>query len=198
MVEILKQLNNQIIPESYPEILIKDIDIVKKYRQEIIFLQGFSLVSMEWITPLANWIGKRKCLEIMAGLGTISFALKQCGVNVISTDDYSWGSWINNSIKWTEVEKLDYIDSIEKYGKYVDFIIMSWCYLDNNGWLALKKMRKVNPDCLMIFIGDHKGGLIGSDMLYENMIVVPDKEIEKINLLYPTWHNINDHIYLIK
>ncbi|MBC2581679.1 hypothetical protein [Clostridium sp. DJ247] len=91
--EILSGIDNHIIPNSYPEYMI---DINSHLRQGIVERIGFPLISKQWIKPLAKWIGDRKCLEVMAGCGSISFALKQEKVNIITTDDYSW----NYSENW--------------------------------------------------------------------------------------------------
>lgn len=60
-------------------------------RMPLIKYSSFILISKDWIKPFAEWIGQRKCLEIMAGHGMLSKALRDEGVNVIAvTDDFSW------------------------------------------------------------------------------------------------------------
>ena len=97
---IIKQVENKQIPESYPN------EMVNRYHMDRIDLRGqfiknigFTLISNDWIKPLSQWIGNRKCLEVMAGTGSLSFALQQQGINIIATDNFSWegqNSWNNN------------------------------------------------------------------------------------------------------
>lgn len=83
----------------------------------------------DWIKDISQCIGKRKCLEVMAGLGALSYSLKMEGINIKPVDNYSWEE--DNSIwkkdkSWIEIENLDAVESIEKYGRDVEIIIMSW------------------------------------------------------------------------
>ena len=154
-----------IIPETYPiEVsACSDLDLFK-YRNRLIKAGSFSLVSYDWVRKLKETIIKdSKCLEIMAGSGMLAKALKDVGCDVIATDNKSWKfinrderedrTWFDNP--FTDVEELDCIDAIEKYGKDVDFVIVSWAYMDDTCYRALLKMREVNPECLMIYIGEY-------------------------------------------
>lgn len=190
---VLETLLNKEIPEYYKD----EILLTMVLRFKVIPLQGYALISKDWIKPLADWIGERKCLEIMAGKGTLSYALQSEGKSVIATDGYKWSQFDFSSL-WTNVEKIDALEAIEKYGRDVDIIIMSWCYMDELGYKSLLKMREVNPNAIMLYIGEPWGGCTGSDSLYENMIEVDDKDIDKINDVYPTWRGIHDRLFLIK
>lgn len=192
-LDVLETLLNKEIPEKYKEEVLLNMSL----RFKVIPIQGYSLVSKDWVKPFANWIGDRKCLEIMAGKGTLSFALQSEGKSVIATDGYQWSRFDFNNL-WTDVENIDALDAIDKYGKDVDIIIMSWCYMDELGYKCLLKMREVNPDAIMIYIGEPYGGCTGSDSLYESMIEIHDKDIDNINSIYPQWMGIHDRIFLIK
>ena len=50
----------------------------------------FAYVSWKWVNPFVRWIGKRKVLEVMAGAGYLTYALREKGVDVIATDNKSW------------------------------------------------------------------------------------------------------------
>ncbi|KAA9007339.1 hypothetical protein F4V43_02310 [Paenibacillus spiritus] len=56
-----------------------------KYNKEGMF----AFVSWRWINPFVEWIDNRRCLEVMAGRGILSYALRQKGVDIITTDDFS-------------------------------------------------------------------------------------------------------------
>jgi hypothetical protein len=128
-------------------------------RDEIVRLSGFALVSYNWVRPLSQWIGRRKCLEVMCGSGILSKALRDCGVSVTATDNASWSGanhWWEHP--WTDVEKLGCIEAVGKYGKDMDLILCSWPPMDDDiSYRLLLKMREVNPALVMIYIGEMGG-----------------------------------------
>lgn len=170
------------LPECYPPIANTpfsgcelDWDAMA-YRNGIIQNCGYALLAYEWIRPLAQWIGKRRCLEIMAGSGALSYALSQCGVDIVATDDKSWSdpscSWF--SAPWTEVEQLNCLQAIKKYGKDRAIIICSWPYMDDNAYRSLLEMRQVNPDAMMLYIGELECGATANDDFFRNLSIVED------------------------
>lgn len=85
--ELLTNLQNHIIPDTYKGVVgIKNLVLMK----QIIALQGFPLLAKDWLVPLAKWIGSRKCVELMAGCGSLSYVLSQEGVDITPTDNGSW------------------------------------------------------------------------------------------------------------
>lgn len=48
------------------------------------------IVDRTWTADLARWIGDRKVLEVMAGVGWLAQALSEQGINIDATDDFSW------------------------------------------------------------------------------------------------------------
>lgn len=204
----LEQLRKHQIPESYPEadrypFLFgeKSLDEGSLFvREEIIRLCGYSFLSYNWIRPLAEWIGTRKCLEIMCGSGALSFALRTCGVNVHATDNYSWEQqdplWFQKP--WIETEKLDCIQSIEKYGKEADLLICSWPYMDDTYYRALLKMREINSDMKMIYIGEPKGMATASDDFFDTAIEVEDDSFYEAVQNYRSVFSLHDRPFLIK
>ena len=194
-------INNRIIPESYPRYFTDYINPNRwTDRDETIKCMGFSLISLDWIKPLSQWINNRKCLEVMAGSGCLSYALRQEKVNIISTDDYSWktNNWRDNERMWMDVENLDAIESVKKYGRNVDIIIMSWPYMDNTGTQVLKAMREVNSNCVMIYIGEGSGGCTADDEFFNIMSEVEDEFFYNSVKEYKQWYGIHDRPYLIK
>lgn len=201
---IFIQLDNHIIPKKYPKHMINDINCALRYKT--IDKIGFSLVCKEWIKPLAEWIGNKRCLEVMAGCGSLSYALKEEEVNVVATDDFSWGEngrtnkcWNENKNYWTDIENLDAIESVNKYGKDIDIIFMSWAFMDDTAYRVLKTMREINPNCVIVYIGEGIGGCTADDEFYENIKEITDDEkFNIINLYYPRWCGIHDGLWLIK
>lgn len=189
---VIDALKNKEILEVFPKNCLYSFHL-----RELSVRESFPIVTKEWITPLAKWIGNRKCLEIMAGKGVISSALKGENVDIIATDNYSWRNF-NFTDMWCDVENIDAIEAIEKYGANVDIVIMSWCYMDDTGYNALLKLREVNPNAMMIYIGEGMGGCTGSDALYETMEEIQDEDFEQIYSKFFSWNGIHDRLYLIK
>jgi hypothetical protein len=192
------------MPKYVKNILDSDAFALTKehiLRQKFIEIGMFGFVSWKWINPLAEWIGKRKCLEVMAGRGWLSYALRQKGVDIIATDNFSWAN--SDYPKWketvTEVENIDAVEAVKKYGKDVNIIIMSWAYMDNTAFQVLKTMNEVNPDALMIYIGEGKGQSTADDMFYEHFQLVYDEVFyREVHQNYERWEGWYDRIYLGK
>jgi len=181
---IIEQVKNKQIPESYPKEMVNNLNMDRiSLRSDFIKTIGFTLISNDWIKPLSQWIGDRKCLEVMAGTGSLSFALQQQGIDIIATDDFSWegsSNWNDNNNYWTEIEHIDAIKAVEKYGKDIDIIIISWPYMDDTAHRILQSMRKVNLNCIMIFIGEGMGGCTADDEFFEAIQEIENTEFEQV------------------
>lgn len=192
---LLENYRNKIIPKSFPEKFL-DTPFSFKYRSRVIDLQGFAILSEDWINPLAEYIGNRKVLEIMGGYGSLAKCLSDRGVNIITTDNFSRTdkerAWIDN------IEELDCYSAVKKYGKDVDIILVCWPPMSNHLRTVLNMMRKINKDAIMIYIGEHWDGCTASNLLFTTAEEIHDKRIDKINRLYPSWGNVYDKIMLFK
>lgn len=175
---IVETLKKHEIPERYPDASTHPIShnclphssmLIRDTIQE---LSSFALLSYDWIRPLSQWIGARRCLEIMAGTGALTCGLATCGVNIIATDDYSWNDrWEG---LWTEVEKLDCVDAVEKYGATTDIVICCWPYTGDETYRALLALRTVNPEALFLFIGEQNECVNADSCFFENAKSVED------------------------
>lgn len=184
-LQIVESLQNKKIPDKYPEIILKSFAI----RSIIIELQGFCIVDKQWTKKLSAWIGNRKCLEIMAGKGTISKALQDNGVNIIATDDYSWKGSFNFDNLFTDVEKIDCLSAIEKY-KDRDIIIMSWAYMDDTSYWVVQKLKTINPNAILISIGEGYGGCTDSCEFFD--LIEDHENLFDFNI--PSWNDIHDYL----
>ena len=97
----------------------------------------YGFVSWKWVNPFVEWLGDRKVLEVMAGRGWLSKALRDKEVDVIATDDYSWHESEGWDDPLTNVDRLDAVKSIEVYGEEIDILIMSWPYMDETAYLVI-------------------------------------------------------------
>lgn len=205
---ILDQLKRHQIPEFYPEadrypFLWGEQSLDEGsllVRDEIIRLCGYCLLSYTWIRPLAEWIGNRRCLELMCGSGALAYALQTCGVQVIATDNFSWrenrGCWYERP--WMGIEQMDCLDAIQKYGPDADLFICSWPYMDDSCYHALLKMREVNPAAFMLYIGEGPGGGTASASFFEVAEPVEDEGFQLAVQLFRSAYTIKDRPMLFR
>jgi len=169
-----------------------------KLREQWLKKGMFALVTWSWITPLAKWIGDKKCLEVMAGRGWLSLALQSLGINIIATDNYSWIKERNWDEPVTEVEELDSLKAIKKYGKDIDLLIVSWPYMDEDAYNTIKELSIINPNAQIVYIGEEMGGCTANDDFYEHFQEIDDEEFQKAVSGFQSWWAIHDRVYLGK
>lgn len=195
---IINLLQQKEIPETWPEAVHTKPSAI---REEIIGYCGYCLLSYDWIRPFAQWIGKRTCLEIMCGSGSLSKSLQNCGVDIKATDDHSWNqehatAWFIDS--WTDIEQVGAVEAIAQYGSTVDFIICSWPFMSEDCYEALLKMREVNPNCSMIYIGEWRGGATASDSFFAEAQCIQDHGFEEAVQNFKAIYGKQDRPYLLK
>jgi len=203
------------IPDAYPEDVsrILSLPFGNPYyvdRFEFINLSSFALVSERWVKPLAEFIGGRACLEIMAGKGVLSKCLNSHGVRIIATDDYSWnwhrsrddtgGRRVLREELWFDVRGMDCETAIDLYGADCGFVICSMPpYKDASLRRALLRMRQVNGRCRLIYIGEPKGGMNADAGFFDTTVVVKnDAKFNRIAGLYQHWCSMNDRLWLME
>ena len=94
----------------------------KRFLMPLVEPKGiYCFYSRKLVKELANEIGDRKALEIAAGDGTLSRFLRQEGVDITATDDYSW----SHSIDFPDdVENQDATTALKEHEPQV--VICSW------------------------------------------------------------------------
>lgn len=194
-------LLNHKVPFSYPK-SVQDVSYphVGIEREDFIPISAFPLICNEWVNPLAEYIGDKKCIEVMAGTGMLSKALQNFGVSITATDSFMWEHthWFpKDSELWTDIEKIDCCEAIRKYAT-VDFVVCSWPYMDDNCYECLMTMREVNPSCKMIYIGELDGGCTASNKFFEAADWVEDEEFDHSVYKFMSWRGIHDRICLAK
>lgn len=156
-------------------------------------------VSWRWINPLVQWINGRKCLEIMAGRGWLSHALRLKGINVKSTDNFSWQG---NDTLWgnldtlTDIENIDAVDAVEKYGFESDIVICSFPQANDTAFRALKKLYEVNPNAMFVFIGELNIDICANRDFFNHFNVINDKEFLLASDNYQSWSGFPSHLLL--
>lgn len=195
MDKLINGLKNKVIPREYPKDVIYSFGSYE-YRNIVIKLQGFPLITEKNLDPIIKYIGDKKCLEVMAGTGSFSYYLKSKGVDIIATDNHQWelsGRW---SESWCNIENIDCVEAIGKYSDR-EVIIISWPYMDSNAYKCLLKMREVNPKATMIYIGEWCCGCTANDDFFENLNIINNDYITEANKNYNNWFGIHDRIYLV-
>lgn len=155
----------------------------------------YGLITEDFIDNLAEYLEGKRVLEVMAGSGNISLALKDRGIDVIATDDKSWEIPNEDSI---EIEELDAVLAVKKYGKNIDYVIMSWSPINNQiDNEVLIELRKINPEATIIVIGE-VGGCTGSKEFQKNIKFYQDVNFYNVQKSYESWGYFNDGAFLVK
>jgi len=191
--KVLEMARKKRIPETFPEFakkrLLDDYNfrMLNAYRNELIKSMGYLQISYEWVKPLADFIGTKKCLEIMSGNGALSSALRKCGVDIVATDDYSWGIFANKNNHWLDIENISARKAIKKYDD-VKYIICSWPPYDTkDAYEALKMMRTCNASARMIYFGEPLGGCTGDEKFHNAKIRINDINFDEVIMKYHRW-----------
>lgn len=150
----------------------------------------WAIVDKHWTANLAQWIGRRKVLEVMGGVGWLSKALWEHGVNVICTDDNSWrvesedGTPCHNQAPFVfDVEEIEALEAVKRY-RAADVLLVSWPPLYETKIAdVLKAWGKDRP---MIYIGELEGGCNAPDEFFDIF------RYEFLNVGMPSWVGIHD------
>ena len=130
----------------------------------------FQLWNLEYICCLTDEIlervGKGLVLEVCAGDGQLTHWLKQRGVNILATDNFSWGkgpkSKFQNQIDAIfPVENMEALEAIDFYKP--EMVIVSWISYGSD--LDVKILKKQVP--YFIVIGEEQHGCTGSVEFWE-------------------------------
>lgn len=163
-------------------------------RQKFIEKMGFAYVSWEWVNPLVSWIGERKVLEVMSGKGTLAHALREKGIDVMATDDFSWHENMKWNSLWTKIRNRDALTAIERYGKKRDVLIMSWApYNKPIGYEVLKKYHEVNPNGILLVIGEGNGGCTADGDFFYHFEEIEDESFDEVKYAYERWEGMHDY-----
>lgn len=200
--KILEMLDRKEIPLFYSQSFLNSFNVFL-IRELIIQKQGFALISKDWVKSLANWLKGKRVLEVMSGFGALAYALREEGVDLIATDNFSWSEnnkrykW-EEDFCWTHIHKIDAIEAVKKYGNDIDVVLICWPYMDDTAYRVLQTIRKINPNLVLIYIGEDMGGRTADDNFHENIIQIDDPIFHDINLIYPRWRGVYDFIGLYK
>jgi hypothetical protein len=193
-VSLIDHTDINIDIESFHKGTIKELRLKEAYNH--IGMYGF--VSWKWINPFVKWLGDRKCLEVMSGGGWLSHALRQKGVDVIATDDFSWHAQGLFTIPpMTTTKDMDAVEAATKYGDKIDILLMSWPYMDDTAYHTIKALHAVNPFAQVVYIGEGEGGCTASEEFFNHFQIIEDIAFyEDVSCNFERWWGIRDQLLL--
>ena len=161
----------------------------------------WSYVNAPFAKALAEYLNGAPVLEIMAGNGYISKGIRNNNASekIFTTDSQAWTKE-NETGKHpvTQIEKLDAIEAIKKYGNQVKYVIMSWAPdKQETDWEVLQLLRKDYPEINLLVIGE-KNGATNSKIFWHNAQLSQDEALQKVNRQLHSFDLIDEQIYLAK
>jgi hypothetical protein len=174
--------------------------LLRSYRDYLEATYGmWAYVSAPFISDLATYLASRPTLEIMAGNGYISHGLKLKNQPVLATDSLDWVTENETGRHLvTDVEKLDALTAIDKYGDQVDFVIMSWSPdglpIDVQ---VLESLRQLEHQPTLICIGE-RNGATNSKRFWQIAEIIDPEATAQLNRHHQSFDLIQEQVYLIK
>lgn len=140
---------------------------------------GYTVITKEFCSALSTFIGNHSVLEVMAGNGLLTYGLRQYGVTSHATDDQSWHTSFNMWID--DLEVLDGVSAIEKYGHNVDYIIVAWPPMDSVIEDIVTAIKKLNrPELRLIYIGESCGGCTATEKFFDMVEEIQDATFDTV------------------
>jgi hypothetical protein len=144
----------------------------------------YGKIMKETATDIAANVGDGVVLDPMAGNGWAAKALREAGVKTIASDDNSWK--ISK-----DVEKLDALESLKKYGNKISHLLISWApYGSDIDVKLLREARENFPHITIINVGEGIQGCTGSPEFWDELEEVhPEHRVR-----YETTIGLHDHV----
>lgn len=193
-VSFIEDLTEGRIPEKFPETtelfgdpmsrisLTTPVSIADTYFKRYLNNLGmYGVVDLSWTANLAEWLGDRSALEVMAGRGYLTKALRHHGTNVRATDN---GSWNIRPLDPPEVEPMDGLAAVNTYEAQV--LIVSWPPYEGRDIISI--CDAWGTDKLIVFIGEPKFGCTACDEFYDRFDVLP------VDIPMPSHYGIHDRV----
>lgn len=162
-----------------------------KARSDYIASTAYGRITPEVVAALVShgpWI------EVAAGTGALTAAIKLAGGWSIASDDYSWNSRpIYGTPNWVgsvgRVHKLDGMRAASHLKRHPRIgLLMSWPYMEE--W-PTKAARQIPIGQKLAYIGEGMGGCTGADSLYE-LLDDDFTLLEEVN--FAQWYGLHDNL----
>jgi len=188
------------IPEEKPWIYddgsCKRVALFGEYKNEIhgrdyCTARGmWACVYKSWVTKLAQWIDGRSVLEIMGGYGWLSKALRREGVEILCTDDGSWGKRRHfDGQPVTEIMELDAVGAVTEAAQLYDIVLCSWPHKSSAAFIDACKLI---PGKTFIYIGEDDKGCCAAPEFFKLFVADPRKDQPVTDLF--TWDLVYDSV----
>jgi hypothetical protein len=149
---------------------------------------------MQILTDLIKkYILTPKGIEVMAGLGWLSYWLIRNDIDIIATTDNKTWKGFNFNKTPVSIEKIDCVDAVKKYRHKTNLIIMSWPYMDMNAWRVARALGKHQ---WLLYIGEGPGGCTASDGFFR--YIEKNFEIYRPERPFKRFYGIHDAPWLMR
>ena len=159
----------------------------------------WSYVNAPFAKALSTYLDGAPVLEIMAGNGYISKGLRNNNgtQKIFTTDSQAWVKE-NETGKHpvTDIEQLDALAAIKKYGDQVKYVIMSWAPdKQDTDWAVLQLIRQEVPE-LKLLVNGEKDGATDSKKFWQNAKLSQPDDLQQVNRQLQSFDLIDEQIYL--
>ena len=167
-------------------------------------LYGFVALTDRFVDELAKFLKGKSVLSVMSGSCTLEKHLISRGINVVCSDTNEWAELEDKYYqRWKcrcpNMLKLDAAEAIRCCGKKVDFVLMSWPpYATPAAKKTLEAMREVNPDLIMIYVGEDAGGNCANDEFFDIARDIEDKTFAPVQNAFRSFVGMHDYIRLME
>lgn len=161
----------------------------------------WSYTNTAFVHALSDYLKGVPVLEVMAGNGYLSKGLHDVRPEetIYTTDSKDWIKE-NETGKHpvTTVEQLSAIDAVNKYGKQVQYVLMSWAPDKGTSDLELLKHLRANfPDLKLLVIGE-KNGATNSKAFWQTAVLSQLADLQAVSAKLKSFDLIDEQIYLVK
>ncbi|AUI72770.1 hypothetical protein COSHB9_12440 [Companilactobacillus alimentarius] len=157
----------------------------------------WATITQDFVEQLTIDFPEQSFLELMAGNGYLSKGLRDLKVETYCTDDRSWAKHDQTgNLLVTDVEKLDALSALNKYGHKVDNVILAWSPdREEIDVRILQRIRELDVNFLVI---GEKYGATNSRTFWDKAELVDDVRIKQVNRVYSRYDLVHDQLYLVK
>lgn len=158
-------------------------------RQKHINKYGFSLLSKELVSELANIMQNKKIVEVGSGSGFLSKQLELKEIDITSIDignrDVDGPKIYHRTYQADAVEKIKELD--------YDGILMVWPEYGDP--FAFNIVKQMPASSMLIYCGESNGGCTGDDSFFDllekefSLKLEETKALQKYNLSFPMIHD---------
>jgi len=148
----------------------------------------WAIISRNLARAMAEYIGQRRVLEIMAGAGWLARALSDEGVPVIATDSGEWNERHDKMCRLYPVEHLEASAAVARYPD-AEVLLVSWPPYGETPIIAACERWGIGRP--IINIGETAGGCNAPDEWWDHFW-----ENRDIQIPLASWPGLHDHVFV--